>query len=154
MKMMKNTITTPNILTMSQRLEVMPLKYLSSSTCAASTFVMASSTLSSILYVREGRGRDEGIGGDGEERGEEGRGGDSERRGGDGEERGGEGVVRGEERRGGDGEERRGGDGEERGRDGEERGEEEGMVRRGGRRGDGEERGEEGRGWRGEGKGW
>ena len=64
MKMMKNTITTPNILTMSQRLEVMPLKYLSSSTCAASTFVMASSTLSSILYVREGRGRDEGIGGD------------------------------------------------------------------------------------------
>ena len=48
-KMMKNTMTTTNILTISHLLEVMPLKYFRSSVCAASTLVRASSTLSSIL---------------------------------------------------------------------------------------------------------
>ena len=50
-KKMKKTNMTPNIFNMSQRLEVMPLKYLRSSVCAASTFVRVSSTLSSILQT-------------------------------------------------------------------------------------------------------
>lgn len=53
--MIKKMITTINILTISQRLEVMPLKYLSSSVCAASTWVTASSTLSSILQMTGAR---------------------------------------------------------------------------------------------------
>ena len=59
-KIIKKMMTTMNILTMSHRLEVMPLKYLSSSVCAASTFVRASSTLSSILQTTRDSGGREG----------------------------------------------------------------------------------------------
>ena len=55
-KIIKKMMTTMNILTMSHRLEVIPLKYLSSSVCAASTFVRASSTLSSILHTTDNGG--------------------------------------------------------------------------------------------------
>ena len=56
MKKMKKTKTTRNIFTISQRLEVILLKYLRSSVCAASTFVRVSSTLSSILQSTGGGG--------------------------------------------------------------------------------------------------
>ena len=55
MKMMKNTITTANILIMSHRFEVMPLKYFKSSVCAASTLVCTSSTLRSILWQQRNK---------------------------------------------------------------------------------------------------
>ena len=48
-KMMKKMMTTRNIFIMSHRLEVMPLKCLSSSECAASTFNCVSLTFESIL---------------------------------------------------------------------------------------------------------
>ncbi len=49
MKMMKKITTTRNILIMSHRFEVIPLKYLRSSVCAASTLDCVSLTFASIL---------------------------------------------------------------------------------------------------------
>ncbi len=50
MKTTKNITMTMNILIISHLLEVIPLKYLSSSVCAASTFSWVSVTFESILY--------------------------------------------------------------------------------------------------------
>lgn len=60
MKITKNMTITMNILIISHLFEVMPLKALRSSVCAASTLSCVSPTLESILGVGERRGEKEG----------------------------------------------------------------------------------------------
>jgi len=52
-KMMKKMIRTPKIFIMSQRFDVTDWKYLTSSACAASMLIWASSTFASILHYTQ-----------------------------------------------------------------------------------------------------